>query len=854
MCWLNPEPDAPYECIVCHEERLLHSSTCTKVDELVGNFQSFSVLTTLPETTRHVFNKLLKHELSLGPPQPEFHVDPDSGIGSEPSHDVQDAMEEEEEVEISKFSGRPIITNKRSLVHDWSDEENEDELHHSRQRRRVDDSSDDDDWDNMTQSSVSEMDTAVRGRNVPRSEEQLGLNTIRNVLEDEAEEHFCQTLNERIDSYLGEREATPAPELLLNETSEDAKLRKLAVQRLLRFLDVLDMFTPWFAPVQFKENQELLMLMVATHLKLIVGKEAFKKSSTLLYQILSTDPELMRKKNLIWITSRQQGKTSTLAKFLAVLSYLSPTGGNLAFVYSTTRDKAQDLMDAARKYLYWAAENQEIIAKLAEYGLEPPRFKKNNAITYVLYSATNSTALNIVRARPKNVTYCRGDAPETVIIDEFCFVEKAFWDDFAVPLTGVKDRTFIMASTPAQIGSFADDFIKTTIEKNLKGNVFMYLINHALICKQCIEDGVARECSHRLYLIPPWKSLFGIDQMGEFVTLKDRENYEKEMFGIIAREGSTFFKPAYIHKVFDPLNMRRMKDLPEKIVVYVNIDPPSHERCNMGMSSHLFTKTGQVFILGIAEVAMDQTQTQEMEKLAATFVTQIIAQLSYENKSPSQITVVPIVECVNNDFVAGGISKAIRLYSQQYGCKSFNAPKRKFFNESISEDVGFWTDKKTKPGYIQNMISMFVDNRLAVWKRCTTIGSVFAKNYTTPSTHVMLDILCSQFRQWKNTPKGPTGNSAATYDDMSISLMMGLYWSHMLRITLSLQSKAKKHESNPGIKDNIELPFARMRAMNLPHARLQKRKRVKKMYDDAMARSFALKKNRTKHRRVKLRA
>jgi hypothetical protein len=201
----------------------------------------------------------------------------------------------------------------------------------------------------------------------------------------------------------------------------------LGVRRLLRFIDVLDIFTAPWAPIQFEENEQMLKQLIATHLKLIVGKKEWKEHKSRLLAILDTDVELARKQNVVWITNRQQGKTSTLAKFLAVLAYLSPEGGSLVYVYSTSRDRAQELIDASRKYLWWATSTPEIVDALADYGLEPPKFKSDNASGFKLQSATNSVAVNLIKARPKSVESCRGDAPHSAFFDEVAFVTEDFW-------------------------------------------------------------------------------------------------------------------------------------------------------------------------------------------------------------------------------------------------------------------------------------------------------------------------------------------------------------------------------------------------------------------------------------------
>lgn len=42
-----------------------------------------------------------------------------------------------------------------------------------------------------------------------------------------------------------------------------------------------------------------------------------------------------------------------MSKFLAALLLMSPVGGNLVFVYSTSLDRAQEVLRAAKVYIDW---------------------------------------------------------------------------------------------------------------------------------------------------------------------------------------------------------------------------------------------------------------------------------------------------------------------------------------------------------------------------------------------------------------------------------------------------------------------------------------------------------------------
>lgn len=96
--------------------------------------------------------------------------------------------------------------------------------------------------------------------------------------------------------------------------------------KLLKFMDLLDFIsyrTP-YSSAHFDVNQSVLTKLVVNHLPLIVGKEAAARNTQRLVAVVSA--KQLKPASLIWVTNRQQGKTTTIAKFLAALLLASPLG------------------------------------------------------------------------------------------------------------------------------------------------------------------------------------------------------------------------------------------------------------------------------------------------------------------------------------------------------------------------------------------------------------------------------------------------------------------------------------------------------------------------------------------------
>ena len=118
--------------------------------------------------------------------------------------------------------------------------------------------------------------------------------------------------------------------------------------RVVRFLQLLGEYdaAPW-ASIVFDVNQEMIRRLTHSHLPIIAGEHYNAEKAAL--EALVNAPD--RSTNVIWITNRQQGKTSTLAKFLAALLVLAPTSGSLCCIYSTNYDRAAELLKAAKMYV-----------------------------------------------------------------------------------------------------------------------------------------------------------------------------------------------------------------------------------------------------------------------------------------------------------------------------------------------------------------------------------------------------------------------------------------------------------------------------------------------------------------------
>ena len=195
-------------------------------------------------------------------------------------------------------------------------------------------------------------------------------------------------------------------------TSTTQTVHSPGIRRLLRFLHLLAEFdkAPW-ASSAFDVNEAMIRRLTHAHLSIIIGEYYVNEKAAL--EALCNSPD--RCKNLVWITNRQQGKTTTLSKFLAALMVLAPIDGSLACIYSTNYDRAGELLKGAKMYI----TNMGAKHPLA------PAVITNNERSMTLRTVDGYT--HAASARPRNPNSCRGDAPKAAFFDEIAFVQEDFW-------------------------------------------------------------------------------------------------------------------------------------------------------------------------------------------------------------------------------------------------------------------------------------------------------------------------------------------------------------------------------------------------------------------------------------------
>lgn len=133
--------------------------------------------------------------------------------------------------------------------------------------------------------------------------------------------------------------------------------------------------------------------------------------------------------------------------FLAAISLTSCVTGLLATIYSTSLDRASELVKAAKAYLYWYKDKTKSVTFVrdtdrmytlrTQYGdVEVAARPKNAGTLDVARALCNSRVRACMHSdAPCTMTpfflvpedSCRGDAPHLAMFDEVAFLMPNFW-------------------------------------------------------------------------------------------------------------------------------------------------------------------------------------------------------------------------------------------------------------------------------------------------------------------------------------------------------------------------------------------------------------------------------------------
>lgn len=537
--------------------------------------------------------------------------------------------------------------------------------------------------------------------------------------------------------------------------------------KLVKFLRLIDHLgnAPW-ASSMFDANTAVLNRLTASHIGLITGVD--RPSPELYALIAGPDSGLERCENLVWITNRQQGKTTTMGKFIAALAMQVQNGGTLACVYSTKQDRAAELCKAAKEYMYWMQ---------SPAGSHPDwpvlEFVRDNERLFEIRTGPPGSPTALVCARPKNADACRGDAPAAAFFDEIAFTSADFWYKFALPLLQIRGRRFTCTTTPPPPKSFFDSFCDLIRAANEKDETFFELLNHSLACETCIDGGEAARCCHRLHLVPPWKSLLQFNSIGSLMPKNRAADYAAEVFGVMKHDYNAFLPGKLVDACLRDRAPTTMPIEPprkgEPLTVWVGIDLAGHSKSEMGLCA-IVGSSGKIVVIGVASVKCDACQVVELQIIIRVFLERI---REHPWIAPESI-VVPIIECNLNEVLASSLCAVFK------SSPPFFMPfTRERFAAFITPGVGVWTSEDTKLASIQCAYQCMLDGQLTAAEPMITVGREAFDSRARPATPaITLELLREQLGQFTTDDRGKVSGktSDGANDDLGMAFLLAIYW------------------------------------------------------------------------------
>ena len=533
--------------------------------------------------------------------------------------------------------------------------------------------------------------------------------------------------------------------------------------RVMRFVVLLKHLgtAPW-ASGRFEANEAVLLQLAAAHMALISHVD---RPPPELYRLLgaTADANVELTQNVVWITNRQQGKTTLIGMFLAALALSARPCKTLACVYSTKLDRASELVRAAKDYLYW-------MQSAGKHTMWPViDLPRDNHHGFAITTTVGCPPSEIL-ARPRNADACRGDAPATAFFDEIAFTSEAFWYTFALPLLQIKDRRFVCTTTPPPPKSFFAIFVQSIRRRNEAGDRFFTLINHALACKQCVEEDVAPECCHRLFLVPPWKALRQFSSLGALMPKKRAAQFAAEVFGVLDTRFDGFLDGKLLEAARTRARVETFTGLPSKTpTVWISIDPPSHTVSAMGMAAAIVSPTGAIVIIGAASVDCSSTEAAQIQAVVVDWV----GRLREHPFVGKHSICIPIVECNNNEILSASIVKAVQQHPPCY--MPFTKSR---FQRHITDRVGVWTTEDTKISALSSAYQALIDGRLTVAATVVVAGrECIDRRARRPEPEAVISQLFDELGQFSYDDKGKvTGKVGDAQDDLGMALIQLLFW------------------------------------------------------------------------------
>lgn len=212
--------------------------------------------------------------------------------------------------------------------------------------------------------------------------------------------------------------------------------------------------------------------------------------------------------------------------------------------------------------------------------------------------------------------------------------------------------------------------------------------------------------------------------------------------------------------------------------MWVAIDPASHGVSDFAGCAFTINESGVHTIIGMFNVNMNRCQTTEIQYVVHQFLQRI------RSIVPPSSTLVPIIECNNNEILSMSILRVFESYGN-----FIVAFEKERFESCITPGVGVWMTHSNKMGAIQCAYQAFLDGRVCFSKGMVVADrTAYVASANGMTTSEVKAIFAKQLSSMQDQTDGKISGKHAGNDDLACAFLIGIYWAMAVRASWQEES------------------------------------------------------------------
>lgn len=562
----------------------------------------------------------------------------------------------------------------------------------------------------------------------------------------------------------------------LKTTKAEVEGQPDAVVRLVRFMKLARLLLRCeFSNKIFDVNEVIFRVWMVTHINGIVGIDNFRSNENKLMSILNIHTiSILHIRHVLWVTSRQQGKTLLFARFCACLLMLSPINADLMDMYSTTLRKSSDMLKWTRRYIKECMDNRRIVVELENLGMQVPKLTTDNKKELGVRACVAPHGVNVMYALSCDVENNRGNNSMFIGVDEGSWVGMDLITVMIAPLLAAPHRTMTILTTPPEADNKFNLFIDKIIEDGRKSAITY--INHVHKCSRCISSGAAR-CVHRLWLTPDHKSILGTQIILRSMPDEEREKLEREFYGEVKPGAHPYFNESVLRRcLFDTPEIDVLA-APARVNILIYVDLPSHDNSWGGIAAVTHSIGGMTVVLGSCEFPAEESAAVEIETIVRLFTDAVFKHPSIRMIDKRRFRLIPAPEANNNGILARTMMNNFKAFAQDMGIEMFMPWSHRYVSKEIIEDCGPLASESNKKIGCIALHKTMIKSQLVFVKNMVTVAPPHLPKARAQTHQESKKTIYEQCKALRNDKRGRlSGKSGGKRDDQVIALIEGSMW------------------------------------------------------------------------------